>query len=448
MKKVKTGDIFPWPGNPRRGDVAGIAESIRLRGQFRPLLVQKSSNQIIAGNQTYEALTKKLKRKTCLVIFLDVSDDMAKEILVADNRFGELGFNDAGDLYKMLKSMENPSAGTGYEPEDIWKVYQGFEERDADVLEALKRPSMVMAPIDLDAGDVELDEDFSAGMDRAKSRAVEITGIGDAETVSTITNDDVDSNSLKRRLESHGGIEWPSLNYWGIPDLREDMLVQSLPSDLTKFDTWAGGEVNTDDGDPDRWWFYGWGAGSRTGLPWDRTILHFFTKDTRFDNFITNSALYISKVVEAGCTQAVTLDVSYYNEDSRYRHMEAIYTTNWVGRLMQEAGMKIIPRIQWSDIESMNYAFLGIPENAPVLAMQMQTVTEEEAHNAAYQETFRLLFKKFNPKQMIVYTGPPGRRIVESLEIPKSVEIVYLENYVSKRRGVIFDTDMANQKLG
>ena len=98
VEKVKTSDITPWPGNPRRGDVSGIAESIKERGQFRPLLVQKSTNQIIAGNQTYLALTKKLKRKTVLVIFLDVDDELAKEILVADNRFGELGYNDASDL--------------------------------------------------------------------------------------------------------------------------------------------------------------------------------------------------------------------------------------------------------------------------------------------------------------------------------------------------------------
>ena len=436
IKKVKCIDIKLWPGNPRRGDISGIAESIRERGQFRPLLVQASTKQIIAGNQTFQAL-KKLRRKTCLVIFLDVDDELAKEILVADNRFGELGHNDAGDLYTMLKSMENPSLGTGYDDQDLWSVYQGFEEKDQSLLGALARPTTTIAPIDLDADASDDDASFEDAMSRAKSRAEEIVGQADADSTNKLTDADVASDTLQRRLESHIGLEWPSDNYWGIPTLKSDMLVQSLPADLSKFDTWGGGNINSDDNDPDRWWFYGWDF-DRIGVPFDRSILHFFIQDERFQVWLDDPALYIAKAYSSGIRQAVTPDISYYTEESRFRHLETIYISNWIGRLMQEGGIEVIPRLQWTDIESLNYALLGIPEDSPVVAIQMQTVTEDEAHEFAYLESFRLLFQKIKPKQLLVYTGPPGRKITERMPIPKDVEVVYLENFNTKRRIAVF----------
>ena len=438
---VKTSEITPWPGNPRRGDVARIAASVKEHGQYRPILVQSSTNQIIAGNQTYEAITKKLKRKTCKVLFLDVDDEEAVKILMVDNRLGELGYNDGEDLYALLQSLEDPTSGTGYTTEEVWSIFQGVEESDDDVLRALEKPRVVVAPPNLtgDPEDAEDEDDgLSDAIDRAQKRAKTLTGHEGALTVNDIaTKDSSEFNGMRDQLQALEGTEWPSTNYWGIPDLDPDMLVESLPTG--PFETWAGAEASSDDGDPERWWFYNWGAGSRTGLPWSRTILAFFTRDARFENFIINPGLYVTKAYMAGCRNAVTLDTSFDEGTSRFRHLEATYASHWVGRLMQEAGMRIIPRLQWIDIESLNYSLAGIPKGAPVVAIQDQTGSDDDALDLAWHECLKIAINEIKPKELIVYSGPPGVRRTKRAGLPRSLKITYLENYVSVRRGAIFD---------
>ena len=47
--------LTPHPRNVRQGDVGAICESLKAHGQYRAIVFQKSSNQIIAGNHTWKA---------------------------------------------------------------------------------------------------------------------------------------------------------------------------------------------------------------------------------------------------------------------------------------------------------------------------------------------------------------------------------------------------------
>ena len=49
------GEVHPRKGNPRRGDIDVIAESLERNGQFRPIVVNKATGEILAGNHTYAA---------------------------------------------------------------------------------------------------------------------------------------------------------------------------------------------------------------------------------------------------------------------------------------------------------------------------------------------------------------------------------------------------------
>ena len=46
MVTVPMDSLVPYPKNPRSGDVAAIAESLVENGQFHPIVVQKSTNQV------------------------------------------------------------------------------------------------------------------------------------------------------------------------------------------------------------------------------------------------------------------------------------------------------------------------------------------------------------------------------------------------------------------
>lgn len=108
--------LTPHPENPRNGDVDAITESIRINGVYRPLYCQASTLRILAGNHTYAGLMD-LGAQQAPVIWLDVDDDAARRIMLADNRTADLGGYDDGLLAELLKSLDGTDVGllgTGY----------------------------------------------------------------------------------------------------------------------------------------------------------------------------------------------------------------------------------------------------------------------------------------------------------------------------------------------
>lgn len=76
--------LLPHPDNDNVGDLDAIEESIRSKGQYKSIIVQASTRHICAGNHTWQAM-QQLGAETISVDFVDVPDDVALEILLADN---------------------------------------------------------------------------------------------------------------------------------------------------------------------------------------------------------------------------------------------------------------------------------------------------------------------------------------------------------------------------
>lgn len=124
---LPTTELTPYHENPRRGDVNTIAESLRVNGQFRPIVVNKGThtgrpNEVLAGNHTLmAALTldgsqHEITDLDCYVV--DVDDEEAARIVLADNRTGDLaGYND-DTLIDLLQTMDDLT-GTGYTDDDL-----------------------------------------------------------------------------------------------------------------------------------------------------------------------------------------------------------------------------------------------------------------------------------------------------------------------------------------
>jgi ParB/Sulfiredoxin domain len=52
---VPIDDLVPFPGNPRRGNVAAIKQSLEENGQYRPIVVRRQTREVLAGNHTLQA---------------------------------------------------------------------------------------------------------------------------------------------------------------------------------------------------------------------------------------------------------------------------------------------------------------------------------------------------------------------------------------------------------
>lgn len=109
------------PANPRRGRIHLIAESLERWGQIRPILVNKATGQIVAGNHTTLAARELGWTHIAVVSEQFDSEESARDYLLADNRLPELGDYDREQLLALLGEVEASDAwaGTGYTADDL-----------------------------------------------------------------------------------------------------------------------------------------------------------------------------------------------------------------------------------------------------------------------------------------------------------------------------------------
>lgn len=120
-ESVALDSLRPHPRNPRNGDTDAIQESLRVNGQFKPIVVADDGT-ILAGNHTYAAAAA-LGWDAISVVRLPVAADSeaATRIMLADNRTSDLGRYDDAQLADLLQLLdaETGLVGTGYDSDDL-----------------------------------------------------------------------------------------------------------------------------------------------------------------------------------------------------------------------------------------------------------------------------------------------------------------------------------------
>jgi ParB family chromosome partitioning protein len=119
-KMVPLKDLSPFPGNPRKGNVPVIEESLRAHGQYKALVVNKPTMQILVGNHTWLGLNG-IGAEDALVHFVDVDEDEARRIVLVDNRSQDLADYDDSALARMLLELPDLE-GTGFDDESLEKM--------------------------------------------------------------------------------------------------------------------------------------------------------------------------------------------------------------------------------------------------------------------------------------------------------------------------------------
>lgn len=107
VRMVRIVDLTPDPANARkhsRRNVETIANSLRLFGQRKPLVVQKNGMVVRAGNATLEA-AKSLGWQEIAAVVVDEQDATAVQYALADNRTAELAEWDEDALIAQLSTV-------------------------------------------------------------------------------------------------------------------------------------------------------------------------------------------------------------------------------------------------------------------------------------------------------------------------------------------------------
>ncbi len=127
---IKVEDLKPYARNTRihgKRNLEAIKKSLDAFGQTKPIVVRKETHEILCGNGTYEAaVALGWKEIQCHVI--DIDEERAKALMIADNRTSDLSENDEKNLLDMLQEMDADMLDlTGYDNEELDKMLQFHE---------------------------------------------------------------------------------------------------------------------------------------------------------------------------------------------------------------------------------------------------------------------------------------------------------------------------------
>ncbi|MFJ8430491.1 ParB N-terminal domain-containing protein [Kitasatospora sp. NPDC094019] len=161
------GDLSRYHRNPRRGDVNAVAESLKVNGQFKPIVVNRGTytgrpNEILAGNHTWDAAQQRGWQQIA-VTWVDVDDDAATRIVVVDNRTSDLAGYDTELLADVLSTLPDLD-GTGFTQEAL-----------DDLLDSVELPSQLAAETAQAEGEKLADEHLEWGFVQWGTTRVQIT---------------------------------------------------------------------------------------------------------------------------------------------------------------------------------------------------------------------------------------------------------------------------------
>lgn len=122
---VETQKLKPWAKNPRKNDhaVDKVCASITRWGFGAPLIARRENGEIIAGHTRLKAALK-LKLKMVPVRYLDLSEEQAHQLALADNKLGEEASWDDQALIDILSA---------WSPQD--RDLAGWSDKDMAALE-------------------------------------------------------------------------------------------------------------------------------------------------------------------------------------------------------------------------------------------------------------------------------------------------------------------------
>lgn len=139
---VPIADLKPRKGNPRQGDTGAIRESLETNGQFKPIVVNRRTGEVLAGNHTLKAAIE-LGWQRIAATYVDATPEQAARIVLADNRTSDLAGYDSQLLLDALRELGDLD-GTGYTSEDVSAL---LRELGAEVVtEGKTDPDQVPSP--------------------------------------------------------------------------------------------------------------------------------------------------------------------------------------------------------------------------------------------------------------------------------------------------------------
>lgn len=131
--------------------------------------------------------------------------------------------------------------------------------------------------------------------------------------------------------------------------------------------------------------------------------VHFFIDDYQFERIWNRPAFYIEKLKAFDC--CFTPDFSLYADMPKAMQIYNVYRSRLIGQMMQDEGIKVIPTVGWSDADSYDFCFDGLPESG-VVAVSTVGVMRDKKAKELFTLGMEAMIEKVNPSKIIMYGKP------------------------------------------
>ena len=293
------------------------------------------------------------------------------------------------------------------------------EEQERKILATLD-PLAAMAESNKDA----LDELLRGAQTGSEALAGMLTDFAESEGLYLSRDDGTEpepEEPFAGVLSLWPDVVFPSSNEWGLPDLREDMLGDQIPevtydgrppADSTKT-LFVHGTAKFGD--------YAKGG-----------TLCFYVDDERFESIWNDAVATVAKFLKFGWGAVVSPDFSVWRDQPLAAQLWNIYRSRWCARYWQEAGVRAIPSLNWSDSRSFPWVFAGYPERLSVAGCQCRTTNTGKARKLFLRGLCQGI-ERTNPGSLLIYGGSEHRQWVEP-SLPRGVNYVWLDSWAQARR--------------
>ena len=106
--------------------------------------------------------------------------------------------------------------------------------------------------------------------------------------------------------------------------------------------------------------------------------VHFFIDDYQFERVWNDPMFYIDKLKEFDCV--LTPQFSLYTDMPLAMQIWNRYRSQQIGRMLQDAGVWVIPSLCWSDERCFSFCFDGVPHNSVVAISTVGGIKEKTAY--------------------------------------------------------------------
>lgn len=391
-----------WKDHPslQAERMEGILEQI---GWVQTVIVNRTTNKMIDGHLRV-SLAEQCGEDSIPVTFVELTEEEELNVLAT---FDPIGFLARRNQKKFDTIQDELTKGKEH--------LEGLQKERAEQLETISKESL---------------KDYKAAE----------TGVRRQLAQETMRHKEESDPVLSASPELSGAFDLkPDMMFeFGLPYDIPQLLPEKLSECPEPIHTWT----TPNDTPPSEHYITVCSNGNCRNMPWEKTILCFYTDDHHFENIWAVPSIYTKRLVNRRFYAVCTPDFTIAKDCPKATIIWQSYRQKWTGRYWQEAGIRIIPSVSHLTVDmEPEMLYTGIPTGAPCVSVELHSFKEPVSKIGPPPEvlleevcfSLQSIVKYLKPQSLLVYGRANRDEMVEAAGLPKSLHIISVPDFMTER---------------